>query len=166
MLYFVECGFNDAHHESSWNDFYNRDKLPALISVEGFISSQRFHLLRGNQPPYLAIHDITAAEVLQSAEYREKGGGNFARWQAYITDWHRNVYVGAAAPLVAANECLLLCNEAAAAAPYALQPIQAVALDKTPAERWIGKLPAAQAAAIPEDSGISIYQPLGDALIS
>lgn len=165
MLYFVECGFNNSVHEQAWNDFYSHEKLPALISVQGFASSQRFHILRGNNPPYLAIHDIANPEVLNSTEYREKGGGNFARWQSWISDWHRNVYSGGQAPLLMQHECLLLCQDAAIAQRYGLQRIQAIALDKNPTERWMGKLPAEQAADI-GDMAISIYQSMGNALIA
>lgn len=164
MLYFVECRFTHPDHEQAWNDFYSHDKLPALISVSGFSSSQRFRLVRGTAPPYLAIHTIRDAAVLDSAEYRDKGGGNFARWQSYITDWSRNVYDGAAAPLPASTECLLLTTDAATAAHYGLHAIHAVALDKNPNKRWLGKIAAERAAAIPADAAIDIYQPMADAL--
>lgn len=42
MIYTVECSFADLDSEAEWNDFYSFEKLPALISVTGFHTSQRF----------------------------------------------------------------------------------------------------------------------------
>lgn len=92
MLYTVECDFINPETEASWNQFYSEDKLPKLISVTGFLTSQRFKKVHGNAPTYLAIHTITVSQVLQSEEYRIEGGGNFGQWQSDITNWHRNLY--------------------------------------------------------------------------
>ena len=58
MIYTVECSFADPASEAEWNDFYSLEKLPALISVQGFHSSQRFKALRRGCPTYLAVHAI------------------------------------------------------------------------------------------------------------
>lgn len=94
MIYTVECSFADPGSEAEWNDFYSLDKLPALISVSGFHTSQRFKALSRGCPVYLALHSIDGLDILTGEEYRQKGGGNFARWQQHITDWHRNLYSG------------------------------------------------------------------------
>nr|BFE98121.1 hypothetical protein GCM10020185_86570 [Pseudomonas brassicacearum subsp. brassicacearum] len=55
--------------------FYSLEKkLPALISVSGFSSSQRFKALSDNCPAYLALHSVDTPAVLQSDEYRQKKG--------------------------------------------------------------------------------------------
>jgi hypothetical protein len=171
MIYTVECSFADPTCESEWNDFYSELKLPALISVTGFHTSQRFKALGGTCPVYLALHSIAGAEVLSSAEYRAKGGGNFARWQQHITDWHRNLYDGlAVAPAVAPGALLVVCAGDAKAllqAGIALQAMHAVALEKNPEHRWIGVLdePSAQAAARLSDA-VQLYAPMTPQLIS
>lgn len=91
MIYTVECSFADPFSEAEWNDFYSLDKLPALISVSGFHTSQRFKALSRGCPVYLALHSIDGLDILTGEEYRQKGGGNFARWQQHITDWHRRL---------------------------------------------------------------------------
>ena len=60
MIYTVECSFTDPSAEDEWNAFYSNEKLPALISVRGFLTSQRFKLSEGilSAPTYLAIHTI------------------------------------------------------------------------------------------------------------
>lgn len=88
---------------------YSLDKLPALISVSGFHTSQRFKALRRGCPFYLALHSIDGLDILTGEEYRQKGGGNFARWQQHITDWHRNLYGGIdRAPAIGEGEYLAL----------------------------------------------------------
>lgn len=77
MIYTVECNYAAPASEAEWNGFYSLEKLPALISVSGFSSSQRFKALSGNCPAYLALHSVDTLAVLQSDEYRQKGGQFF-----------------------------------------------------------------------------------------
>ncbi|OXI64956.1 sugar ABC transporter [Burkholderia sp. AU28863] len=165
MIYTVECSFADPASEAEWNDFYSLDKLPALISVAGFHTSQRFSAISDGCPVYLAVHTIDGLDVLTDDEYRRKGGGNFARWQQHITDWHRNLYgdIGPA-PAVNADELLVL----SASGPdsmieLGLEPLamQAVALEQCPARRWLAVLPRSDAPLaddVPDD--LDLYAPM------
>lgn len=144
MIYTVECSFADPASEAEWNNFYSLEKLPALISVSGFHTSQRFKALSAGCPAYLAMHTIDNLEVLQGEEYRRKGGGNFSRWQQHITDWHRNLYGGFdCAPAIGQDEHLVA--SAVGPAPLiemGLTPyhMQAVALERCPEHRWLAKM--------------------------
>jgi len=165
MIYTVECSFADPASEAEWNVFYSLDKLPALISVSGFHSSQRFKALSAGCPVYLAVHAIDGLDVLLGDEYREKGGGNFARWQQHITDWHRNLYDGPdRVPAVGEGEYLVLSAigpeplRAMGLAPCAMR---AVALEKSPEQRWLARLdraPASVAGHLLE--GLHVYAPM------
>ncbi|NQE47797.1 sugar ABC transporter [Herbaspirillum rubrisubalbicans] len=165
MIYTVECSFADPLSEAEWNDFYSLEKLPALISVSGFHTSQRFKALSKGCPTYLALHTIDDLEVLLSEEYQRKGGGNFARWQQHITHWHRNLYeTSAAAPAVLDGAYLLL----SAAGPDPLRAmglsprlLNAVALEQSPPQRWMAvwRDPIdIDHAALPE--GLHLYTPM------
>ena len=171
MIYTVECNFSDPNTEEQWNNFYNLNKLPALISVTGIQTSQRFKAVGSGYPIYLAIHSIDSAEVLAGEEYHKKGGGNFAQWQKYITDWHRNLHKGIdQAPAIGAEEYLLSSENG----PESLikiglipQEIQAVALDKSPAYRWLAKLDGSNShllAHLPKD--VHLYAPITEQLVS
>jgi len=171
MIYTVECSFADPALEAEWDDFYSRIKLPALISVPGFRSSQRFKALTSGCPVYLAVHTVEGPEVLVSDAYRQKGGGNFARWQHLITDWHRNLYAGIdLAPGVGDGEHLLLNRTG----PESLQQsgltplaLRAVGLDREPEHRWMARLDSdggQVADRLPSD--IARYRPLGQQLLS
>ncbi|MDR3427529.1 MULTISPECIES: hypothetical protein [Silvimonas] len=171
MIYTVECSFADPASETEWNDFYSLEKLPALISVTGFHTSQRFKAISKGCPVYLAIHTVDDLDVLTGEEYRHKGGGNFARWQQHITDWHRNLYsdIGLA-PAVHADELLALCsNGPEPLIAMGLKPLamQAVALEKYPESRWLAVLPRSKPGLVetlPE--GVDLYEPMTEQLTS
>ncbi|AJC21611.1 hypothetical protein [Pandoraea pulmonicola] len=168
MIYTVECNFADPRSEAEWNDFYSLEKLPALISVTGFHTSQRFKAISDGCPVYLAVHTIDGLDVLTGDEYRRKGGGNFARWQQHITDWHRNLYSGiGVAPAVNADERLALC----ASGPDCLTrmglvplAMQAVALEKSPERRWLAKLRLSDAGFLEGVEGVHLYMPMTEQL--
>ena len=144
MIYTVECSYADPPTEAEWNDFYSLEKLPALISVSGFHTSQRFRALSAGCPVYLALHSIENLDILQGDEYRQKGGGDFSRWQQHITDWHRNLYSGLdRAPAFGADEYLVMCEIGPEPLiKIGLTPYQmhAIALEKSPQHRWLAKL--------------------------
>lgn len=169
MLYIVECSFADPGCEAEWNDFYSQQKLPALISVSGFATSQRFRAMHGGSPEYLAVHTIDSAAVLQGEEYRHKGGGNFSRWQPHITDWRRNIYTGVSvAPAVRKNDFLLISEsgpEPLLKVGVSPKRLQAIALDQFPLQRWM----AVVGEGISDiqnllSQGIFCYQPMTDQL--
>lgn len=171
MIYTVECSFADPASEAEWNNFYSLEKLPALISVSGFHTSQRFRALSAGCPIYLAVHSIDNLDVLQGDEYRQKGGGNFARWQQHITDWHRNLYDGLDhAPAIGADEYLVV--SAIGPEPLVkmgLMPYQmhAVALEKSPGHRWLAKLDrSAESVAEHLLEGLHIYSAMTEQLKS
>lgn len=163
MLYTVECNYTDSETEKVWNDFYSTEKLPALISVTGFLTSQRFKALTPACPIYLAIHTVTDKQVILSEEYQQKGGGNFARWQSYITDWHRNLYeTQHAAPTVSAQELLLLSSKRLQFDDlmHSPQPLemQAIGLDQAPSYRVAYIFPRQQAELIANIADVDLYE--------
>ncbi|CUB06040.1 hypothetical protein [Marinomonas fungiae] len=171
MIYTVECSFNNPAQEAEWNAFYSNDKLPALISVNGFITSQRFIALTDGCPRYLAIHSIRAVEVLSSRHYLQAGGGNFAKWQEHITDWHRNIYdMPDQAPEVKKGDYLLCCEASSQALlELGLKPIalNAIALDKQPEKRWLAVSSQLTLDDIKTNqANIHVYQAMGKQLTS
>ncbi|MGC7405373.1 sugar ABC transporter [Pandoraea pneumonica] len=174
MIYTVECSFADPASEAEWNHFYSLEKLPALISVSGFRTSQRFKAMSAGCPAYLALHTVDSLDVLTSDDYRQKGGGNFAKWQQHITDWHRNLYsdIGLA-PAVAGDERLAVSGDGPdvltqlGLAPLAMH---AVALERLPARRWLAvvsrnDVPNVEGIA-ERDPRIQLYAPMADQLTS
>lgn len=165
MVYTVECSFAHPGSEAEWNDFYSLEKLPALISVSGFHTSQRFKALSAGCPVYLAIHSIDNLDILQGDEYRQKGGGNFARWQQHITEWHRNLYGGLdRAPAIGEDEYLVVSTvgpEPLIEMGLTPAQMQAVALEKFPERRWLAKLVRAIDLSVEHlPKGVHLYAPM------
>jgi hypothetical protein len=165
MIYTVECGFAAPEREDEWNTFYSDVKLPALISVTGFASSQRFRAITAGFPTYLAVHTVDSLDVLNGAEYREKGGGTFAQWQSNITDWHRNLYEGTStAPEVRAGQRLVLSSagpESLVLLGLAPTSMRAIAMERLPERRWMA---TAESASLPKLSDlaedVALYVPM------
>lgn len=171
MIYTVECNYADPESEAEWNDFYSFNKLPALISVAGFQTSQRFKAAGCERLVYLAVHTIQGLEVLTGDEYRRKGGGNFARWQQHIIDWRRNIYsFRDGAPAVAKNELLAICSrspEPLIRRGLAPCSMHVVALEMAPKHRWFATLDRKSAAFSGHLSDdIQFYAPMTERLTS
>jgi len=165
MFYTVECTYTDPRSEEDWNEFYSQEKLPALVSVSGFSTSQRFRALKPGCPVYLAIHTVKDADVITSDEYRLKGGGNFSRWQRHVTDWHRNLYeCDGTAPAVSSSEVLLLSSQPLSiietALGYRALEMRASGLDKFPERRVAYVLAREHAAQLADVPGAYLYEPL------
>ena len=164
MWYIVECSYNDSESEEEWNNFYSQQKLPALISVTGFTTSQRFRAVTSGCPVYLAIHTVKDAHTLSSDDYRLKGGGNFAHWQDCITDWHRNLYeVEGLAPAIYPDEMLLLSSKKIefleSEMGYRGLEMLAVGLDKSPEYRVAYALPVEISTLFTDIPEMYLYEP-------
>lgn len=109
MIYMVECGFSDPAREAEWNDYYNGPKLAAVLSLPGFLRSQRFRSAGSGPTRYIALHALESGQVLSGTNYKGVGGGSFQEWQPYIIDWRRTLFSGIDhVPEVAAGDYLLV----------------------------------------------------------
>lgn len=109
MIYMVECGFSDPAREAEWNDYYNGPKLAAVLSVPGFLRSQRFRSAGPGRTRYIALHALESDQVLSGSNYKGAGGGSFHEWQPYIIDWRRTLFSGVDhVPEVAESDHLLV----------------------------------------------------------
>jgi len=116
MIYTVECAFTEPARETAWNAWYDDEKLAALLSVPGFRASQCFRAIMHTAAPYLAVHAVRDAAVLEQSSYGAVGGGTFCGWDDLVTNWKRNLFSGMeAAPEVAPEECLVMTDDPAAA---------------------------------------------------
>lgn len=115
MIYMVDCAFTDPVRENAWNDFYSSEKLESLLAIPGFRASQRFRAVMDIPAPYLAIHSVRDAAVLERTDYRAVGGGTFSGWDDLVTNWDRNLFAGMeAAPEVSLEQWLILLDDPAA----------------------------------------------------
>ena len=79
MLYMAECRFTDPAQEEAWNAWYGGPRLDELLSVPGFLTSQRFKAVTPADSPYLAIH--TSPQRHAVTIYQPMMPQKLARWK-------------------------------------------------------------------------------------
>lgn len=114
MNYTVECSYDHPATEAEWNAFYSDEKLPAVVSVPGFHTSQRFRALSGGCLAYLAVHSIdgpmssSAASIARRVAATSRDGRLMSR-------------TGTETSMMASTVCLLsqrtICSSSALATP-------------------------------------------------
>lgn len=172
MIYTVECAFTDPARETAWNAFYDVEKLAALLSIPGFRASQRFRAIIDTPAPYLAIHSIRDAAVLDQTDYRAVGGGTFSGWDDLVTNWDRNLFTGMeAAPEVSAQECLVMLDDPAAAhtAPGAdFAWLDIAGLDRTTKRRGLAIVDRGTGEGLARDRAaiLRVFAPITDRRVS
>ena len=172
MIYMVECAFTDAAREAAWNAWYDSEKLPALLTVPGFRASQRFRAITETSAPYLAIHSLREAAVLEQAAYRGIGGGTFGGWDDLVSNWRRNLFAGMeAAPEVSPAQCLVLTDDPAAAdaipeAEFAW--LEIAGLDRTTERRGLAVADSAAGARMAREAAdiLRVFAPITVRLVS
>lgn len=108
---------------------------------------------------YLAVHTIAESDVVGSEAYLRNGGGSFARWQEWITDWRRNIYDGMdLAPDVGSEDVLVLSDGPLASGGQAVWHLVAVGLDGSPQRRWVSLASLKDIGPVP--AGAGVYEPL------
>lgn len=172
MIYTVECAFTAPARENAWNAWYDAEKLEALLSVPGFRASQRFRAIVDTPAPYLAIHSIRDAAVLNQPDYRTAGGGAFGGWDDLVTNWDRNLYSGMeAAPAVSADEHLVVLDDPARAdaAPGAVFTwLEIAGLDRTVPCRGLAIVDQEAGMRLARDAAhlLRVFEPIGNRRIS
>ncbi len=56
--------------EREFNEWYDSEHIPQLLGVPGFLSGRRYQAVEG-EPKYLALYDLSDAEVLKSDAFRQ-----------------------------------------------------------------------------------------------
>ncbi len=79
--------------EREFNDWYNSEHIPQLLGVPGFLSGRRYQAVEG-EPKYLALYDLTDAEVLKSDAFRQVREMP-TEWTKKMLPLFRNTAIGA-----------------------------------------------------------------------
>jgi hypothetical protein len=64
-LYIVHTDIPD-HIAAEYNDWYDREHLPRLVTVPGVLRARRYDRVSGPGPRYLTAYELTGAEVWES----------------------------------------------------------------------------------------------------
>lgn len=57
-------------HEAEFNDWYNREHIPALSSVPGVLAARRYRAAEGS-PRYVALYHLATPEVQATAAWKD-----------------------------------------------------------------------------------------------
>ncbi len=167
MIYMVEMALVDLSRRAEWDAWY-LDHMRMLIRVPGIEATQRFEALAPHPSPFIALHQVTGAEVFTSAAYRAKAGpGSTGEWKSRMSNWHRNLFRGLdATPDVPMGGALVIVEEGASA-PLPLAWLDAVGLDVSVKRRAITVLTArAEAERLIGHPGLRVCKPLTPRLLA
>jgi len=166
MLYMVEMDFRNPAREADWHIWYLQHIAKLIRTVPGFRASQRFRAITPTPSPWLAMHDVRSAAVLQCAEYRASGGpAATGEWQAEHTNWYRNLFDGIDSTPEVAPDAHLLVSEGDARVPgpvaASLTRLVSVGLDRSSQSRGIAVIPAGRlTAGLFGLAGVRIFKPI------
>ena len=147
MIYLVEMDFRNPEREHDWHVWYVEHAAFLVRTMPGFTATQRFRSLTASTSPWVAMHEVSGAEVFESREYKAGGGPpSTGTWAKEHLNWQRNLFDGTAeTPDVALDQHLLMA-EGDAALPAALAPrlirLACVGLDRTSERRTLAVVPA------------------------
>jgi hypothetical protein len=77
--------------EAEFNDWYDKEHIPALAAVPGVLCARRFRGTSGNRK-YVALYHLTSPDVVESAEWKEARQSDWtSRLQPHFRDHLRLV---------------------------------------------------------------------------
>jgi hypothetical protein len=72
--------------EAEFNDWYDKEHIPALAAVPGVLCARRFRGTSGNRK-YVALYHLTAPDVVESAEWKQ---GRQSDWTSRLQPHFRD----------------------------------------------------------------------------
>ncbi|HXJ79707.1 MAG TPA: hypothetical protein VMS64_13630 [Candidatus Methylomirabilis sp.] len=169
MIYMVEMALLDAARRVEWDAWYVAHQH-RLLSIPGFLASQRFESIHPAASPFVALHQIDSPEFFSSAPYRAMGGpSNTGAWQAKMGNWHRNLFAGLERTPDVPMEARLIVVEEQGATPATLdrvtvQWMEAAGLDRSVKRRGLAVAPPETADRLVGLPGIRVLKPIGPRL--
>ena len=61
----------DTQHVQEFNDWYNKEHLPELLSVPGILSAARYEAVKGG-PKYLACYELESVAIMQTPAFTNR----------------------------------------------------------------------------------------------
>jgi hypothetical protein len=144
MIYMVEMALaaSEEHRRAEWEAWYLAHQK-MLLTIPGFIASQRFESIEPVDAPFVALHEVSGPEVFESEAYRAKAGpAGTGEWRDKMTNWHRNLFTGLDhTPDVAPNQWLAVIEDGVPASRcvdmMAMHWLESVGLDGSVKRRAI-----------------------------
>ena len=168
MIYMVEMALLDTDRRAEWDAWYLAHQHK-LLSIPGFRASQRFETIHPAQSPFVALHEVDSPETFSGPSYRAKAGPtNTGEWQAKMSHWHRNLFVGIDRTPEVALDTRLVVVEADGVSKLPGQTsvawMDAVGLDRSVERRGLALMPPATADPLAGTPGLRVLKPIGPQL--
>ena len=87
-IYVVRSEVRDPAQLDGWNDWYDHQHIPKLVSVPGLESATRYSE-RGTDR-YLAAYEIESPAVFDEPRYKEVTG--WGEWLPHVKEFKRAIY--------------------------------------------------------------------------
>jgi hypothetical protein len=88
-IYVVQADYTDPLSEADWNEWYSEVHIPDLLSVPGWLSSQRYRAISG-VPKYLTVHEIESPRIFGSPAHQKVAG--WGQWEDRIANFSRGIF--------------------------------------------------------------------------
>jgi hypothetical protein len=167
MIYMVEMALIDVARRTEWDAWY-LSHMKKLISIPGIQATQRFESLTPDDSPFVALHQVTGADVFTSVAYRAKAGPEgTGEWRERMNNWHRNLLSGADETPDVPMAGALVIVEAGVSVPIPVQWLDSVGLDRSVQRRGIAVVASrAEAETLLERPGVRVCKPLTPRLVA
>lgn len=145
-FYMVEMDYPASEDRAAFDDFYH-NHISMLLTIDGFLSAQRYECGPEARAPFLAVYRLRDPEVMTSENYTSKAGRNSVdpAFRAKMTNWDRNLVQGEIDDMdVPDGGCLVLIDRHtpdSPALPEGFTPLEIVGLDATIAQRGVRVFP-------------------------
>ncbi len=96
----VEMDFPFPEERANFDAFYD-DRITMLLSIDGFLSAQRFEATSTVPAPFLAIYAIENREVMTGPAYASKAGPAAVpdAYRSKFRNWNRDLFTAPACDL-------------------------------------------------------------------
>lgn len=167
MIYMVEMALLDTARRAEWEAWYVAHQH-RLLTIPGFRASQRFETIHAAASPFVALHEVDAADIFTSAPYLAMAGpGNTGEWQTKMNNWHRNLFDHDHTPDVPDDARLVVVEPGAEVAlpdSASVSWMDAVGLDRSVPRRGLVVMPPSAADRLAGTPGIRVLRPIGPRL--
>ena len=141
-FYMVEMHYPLDDDRGKFNAFYDKH-ISMLLSIDGFLSAQRYECTHAATSPFLAVYKQRDAGVLTSENYTSRAGRDSVDpvFKAKMTNWHRNLVEGDISDMDLDDTGWLVLidreSDDAPALPAEFTSLEIVGLDASIAERGV-----------------------------
>jgi hypothetical protein len=141
-FYMVEMHYPASEDKALFDKFYDKH-ITMLLTIDGFLSAQRYETTHKARAPFLAVYKLRDAGVMESTGYTSKAGRSSVKpaFSAKMTNWDRNLVEGDIDNMDAPEDgCMVLIDRLTPDSPplpEGYTPLEIVGLDATIAQRGV-----------------------------